>query len=70
MSVSSCLLEKSNTGTKEKKTEREKIRTTRDRKERRNIYILYERKEKNPCMCMEMSIGKLRVDVNNIPRWM
>jgi hypothetical protein len=43
--VSSCLLEKSNTGTKEKKTEREKIRTTRDRKERRNIYIYTIRKE-------------------------
>jgi hypothetical protein len=34
------------------------------------IYIYTIRKEgKNPCMCMEMSIGKFRVDVKNIPTW-
>jgi hypothetical protein len=35
-----------------------------------DIYIYTIRKEgKNPCMCMEMSIGKFRVDVKSIPTW-
>ncbi len=69
MNVSSGLLEKSNTGTKrENNRERKDKNNKRHKRRKQHIYII--RKEgKNPCMCIEMSIEKFRVDVKNIPTW-